>query len=107
VSELTQPQRRLLRILEDHDEHQAMAGRGGSMSAREVARAMWPDSPGWERRSRRRATPASGALGATMPMKAGTMLWRLGERGLVAGERHMGSSVWWITAEGRNALARR
>jgi hypothetical protein len=70
-----------------------------------LAEALWPDSPGWDRRSRRMATPAGGALGATMPMKAASLLWRLHRKGYAAlapagfWESH-NTNRWEITASG-------
>lgn len=92
---LTAPQRRALEILG------AVDNKVRGMSAAEVARNMWPDSPAWRIRTRRGSTPAGGALGATMPMKAGSLLGRLRDRRLAYCDR----SGWWhITSEGRAAL---
>jgi len=96
---LTDPQRRLLRVLADEPDERGM-------SPRSIARALWPDSRGWERRSNRGSTPAGGALGATMPMKAATMLHRLQALGLVSqwGPAGLSDSLWWLTDAGRSAL---
>jgi hypothetical protein len=77
MKQLTAPQARTLAVLRSE-------GRG--LSARAVARALWPDSPAWNKRTRRGATHAGGALGATMPMKAGALLWRM---------RSLGLPVWF------------
>lgn len=77
-------------------------------SPRELARARWPDSPGWQRVSNRRSTPAGGALGATMPMKAATVLWRLHTHGLAdrvgASYDHL-ANLWQPTRSGLRWLA--
>lgn len=53
----------------------------GPLHPRAFAEQMWPDSPGWQRRSRRH-DGKSGALGACMPMLAARFLWRLRKLGL-------------------------
>lgn len=68
---------------------------------RELAMIRWPDSPGWKKVSKRGSTPAGGALGATMPMKAATVLWRLAGHGLAQCDRY---NEWTITTKGRNHL---
>lgn len=70
---------------------------------RALARLMWPDSPAWQKRTASRAQARAGALGATMPMKAATMLWRLRDKGLTEVEGEYGSE-WSITEAGRRAL---
>ena len=90
---VTEPQLRVLRILADEG-----TPRGG-LSAFEVARFMWPDSDGWKKQPRRHDGRAGG-LGATMPMKAGTILNRLWTRELVG----KGAYVWSITDAGRSAI---
>jgi hypothetical protein len=100
VTALTYPQARALAVLYNRTHN------GGVVYPRELAEALWPDSRGWDRRSRRMATPAGGALGATMPMKAATLLWRLHRRGYaqLAGTRFHGERLntnrWEITASG-------
>lgn len=104
---LTKPQLRALAALRDISD----APRGPGLSApgkavpRQVALALWPDSLGWKRVSRRRTTgrgEAGGALGATMPMKAATLLWRLKAAGMAWAERD--SNAWTITQRGRDLL---
>lgn len=96
---LTAPQARMLRILADVQPDDR------PMAPREVAHKMWPDSPAWEKRTRRYGANRNGALGGTMPMKAATMLWRLKERGLVwdIGTHH-GTAHWAINEAGKIAL---
>jgi hypothetical protein len=86
LPKITDPQRNALLAVLNVETAQAAKGESPQWrgaTCREVARLMWPDSPGWDKRSRRRSTPAGGALGATMPMKAGTVLNRLRDAGLV------------------------
>lgn len=90
---LTPPQRRCLEILVKRKR----------VVPWEMAMEMWPDSPGWNRRSRRSSTPAGGALGATMPMKAATLLWRLHRKGLANLEGH---NRWSPTRSGEAEAAR-
>lgn len=71
MSKVTPAQLRALRVL----------ATGEHMAPRAVALALWPDSIGWKKISRRGSTPAGGALGATMPMKAAQLLWRLRDHG--------------------------
>jgi len=92
---LTDAQMRALRALDDLERARALT------HPRDVARALWPDSPGWEQRARRGSTAAGGALGATMPMKAATVLWRLHARGCAQET----SGRWRVTALGRAVLA--
>jgi hypothetical protein len=78
---LTEPQALMLKALaeaceEDGDPFARKA------APRQLAEMRWPDSRGWSQRSNRGSTAAGGALGATMPMKAATVLWRLKEKGL-------------------------
>lgn len=69
----------------------------------QIARMLWPDSDGWKRASNRGSTPAGGAMGATMPMKAAVVLRRLRE--LRCAEIHpVGRNRWAITQAGRSAL---
>lgn len=109
---LTKPQAKMLRILADEaDAADAMVAEKGDslyggrryMAPREVARAMWPDSPGWDKVSRRGSTPAGGARGATMPMKAATLLHRLWPH--YTHQRPGYGACWTITSKGREALA--
>lgn len=109
---LTKPQARMLRVLADEaDAADALVAEKGDslyagrryMAPREVAKALWPDSPGWGKRSHRGSTPAGGAMGATMPMKAATLLWRLCPH--YTRQRAGHGACWTITDAGRRALA--
>ena len=102
---LTEPQRRTLAALIDlADEPQGTARiPWGYARPREIAKRLWPDSPGWTRRSDRGATDAGGALGATMPMKAATLLWRLHRLGLA--DHDYTRNVWEPTSKGRQVIA--
>lgn len=78
------------------------------LTAKEVARRVWPDDPGWDRRTAGRgASRHNGALGATMPLRAGRLLNRLGRADLVTnywyaeGPR---AGRWTITRKGRREL---
>lgn len=94
---LTGPQARALVALRDLQDARQ------STNPRSVARVLWPDSPGWDKVSRRGSTPAGGALGATMPMKAAQILWRLREHGMA--DLPYDSNRWSITEKGRAYLA--
>jgi len=101
---LTGPQRRaLVTLIELAD---APRVPGGSpitwVAPRALAKALWPDSPAWQRRTRFGATSSQGALGGTMPMKAGRLLRTLEGLGLV--EQHeewRTASLWTPTFRGR------
>lgn len=103
---LTAPQRRALETLRDLiDAKPEFPGYDRTVNPRAVAQALWPDSPGWDKRSSRRSTPAGGAMGATMPMKAATLLWRLWNYRLVQHDpNRTGSNGWTITEKGREYL---
>jgi len=103
---LTPPQERALIALRDLCDapHGTAQVPWGYASPRDVAQVMWPDSEGWEHRSRRGATPAGGAMGATMPMKAATVLWRL-HTARLAWHDSLRSRPWSITPAGRAYLA--
>lgn len=101
---LTGPQRRALEVLAQHT-HPTDPD-VPSIAARQVAKALWPDSPGWERRTRRYGgANRNGAVGGTMPMKAGTLLGRLVRLG-VADEylTEVLQPRWTITTRGRQWL---
>lgn len=87
---LTKPQRRALEILHTY----------GGLHARAFALHMWPDSPGWKKRCRRRGSNTNGAIGAAMWMKGGTFLRRLERRGLV---REVGGA-FLLTSSGAEHL---
>lgn len=93
---LTEPQTRALTVLGEQD--------GRSISPRDVALALWPDSEAWTKRTRgRRTGTISGAVGGTMPMKAARLLWALHARGLAEEDRD--SRQWHITVLGEKVLA--
>ncbi len=52
-------------------------------SARDVAHHLWPDSPAWQRRTRKFGGKDPSALGGTMPMRVGRILWHMDARDLV------------------------
>lgn len=83
--ELTRPQQRALAAVRDLGDELVGTALVPAVyvAPRQVAQRLWPDSPGWKRVSRRRDGEGAGAAGATMPMKAATLLWRLQGRGLV------------------------
>lgn len=103
---LTGPQAKMLRILADAPVDKY--GDARPIPPRGVAKAMWPDSVGWSRRTRKYGTNDPGALGGTMPMKAATVLWRLQAMGYAdragASYDHL-ANLWTITPAGRDALA--
>lgn len=86
---LTEPQQRVIDIMRSQP-------RSYGWAPGVLARQLWPDSKGWQKRSRRGSTPAGGALGATMPMKAASMLWRMRGLGLVYEE----NGLWYYIGGG-------
>lgn len=95
---LTQPQMNALRALADIEDNHRLT------TPRNVAKALWPDSEAWNRRTRgRRTGKINGAIGGTMPMKAATLLWRLDARGCATCP--LDSSTWEVTSRGRRVLA--
>jgi hypothetical protein len=95
---LTAPQVKTLQVLADLN-----AATGQPVRPREVARALWPDSEGWDKRSSRGSNRTKqGALGATMPMKASQILERLRLRGCVSTQ---GDGSWQVTPRGLGVLA--
>lgn len=73
----------------------------GYATPTDVAWGLWPESKAWGRRTNRGSTPAGGAVGATMPMNAATLLWRLCRLGYaVKYDRR-----WSVTPAGRRALS--
>ena len=105
---LTAPQEKMLAVLRSiNDGGNRPDGRLRSAAPREVAKAMWPDSVGWSKRTRKYGTNDPGALGGTMPMKAATVLWRLEDRGLavrVGASYDVFANLWQITEHGRRVL---
>lgn len=97
VAPLTGPQANALRALADLTETMTR-----DIRPRDVAMALWPDSEGWDKRSSRRSNRVKqGALGATMPMKAATLLGRLQERGCAMSDY---DGNWTITDRGLGVL---
>lgn len=94
MSGLTAPQLKALTIL-------ASPREGAFVTPREVEHPMSQDVTDWAKRSRRFATAVGGALGATMPMKGATMLWKLRDRGLAQLD---GTNHWQITEKGQRVL---
>lgn len=84
---LTGPQTRALSFL----------SKEGKLSPAGLARLMWPDSPAWKKTARRH-DKIPGAYGATMPMKAGTLLNRLSKAGMAVPDER---GVWRPTKAGR------
>lgn len=74
----------------------------GRTYPRAIALGLWPDSPGWKKRSRRGAGAGNGAMGAGMPMAAANAMWRLWKLGLA---EHPEGNYWAITSRGRDVLA--
>lgn len=73
-------------------------------ASRDVARALWPDSPAWQQRTRRYGARAAGAVGGTMPMNAARLLHGLADRGLVVREyKATGQVVWSASLTGVEA----
>jgi hypothetical protein len=102
MTDLTKPQALMLAAL-------AQATEGGRPAApRQLARLRWPDSEGWNRRTRKFGTNDPGAMGGTMPMKAATVLWRLADKRLA---ERVGSSydslanLWMPTEAGLRWLS--
>lgn len=73
----------------------------GDTYPRAIALDLWPDSPGWRKRSRRGAGASCGALGAGMPMSAAKLMWRLAKLGLADTPQ---DNRWTITPSGRATL---
>lgn len=90
---LTPPQRRALVALVEASEPRGGAARRHPINPRHIARMLWPDSSGWAATPYRRDGRAGGK-GATMPMKAAQLLWRLRDAGLA--ERPNWESNGWV-----------
>lgn len=71
-------------------EHYRITGRG-------MARMMWPDSPAWEKRTRRRGSNHPGQMGGTMPMLGARLLWALGDAGLLWHDTSGTTYSWRVT----------
>jgi hypothetical protein len=97
---LTNPQMRALKAVYDLSGEDK--GRCDMVSPRLVALELWPSSPAWDRRPRH-INGSFGGMGATMPMKAGVLLWRLSARGLV--QHHPKRNLWAMTDTGLRVVA--
>jgi hypothetical protein len=90
---------RALAILRDVTDRSSFS----RMTGRSMAKALWPNSPAWEKRTRRRGGGnQSGAVGGTMPMKGAKVLWDFQTEGLAFQEI---DREWTISERGRQALA--
>lgn len=84
---------------------EVIRARPGIEGGRELAMALWPDSPGWSKRSHRHATPAGGAMATGIVMRAGTFAFALRLDGLVRMETlPHGRYRLFLTEVGREAL---
>jgi hypothetical protein len=93
---MTPFQRRALESLRDAtDTGPGQRGHTGTS----MARSLWPDSAAWSKRTRGRVGNRNGAIGGTMPMKGGRVLWDLATFGYAS----LGNT-WTITPAGRRAL---
>lgn len=108
---LSEAQRAVLNVLEGNGAIYIEADVRKGMTPREVARKAWPDDPAWQKRtSGRGASRHNGALGATMPLRAGRVLANLERKGFAVLEDFGSRSdewrrpKWYITAKGREAL---
>jgi hypothetical protein len=54
----------------------------GPLTARQVAYALWPDSPGWAKRTKMHRG-RNGAVGGAMPMRAGRILNAMATKNMV------------------------
>jgi len=105
---LTEAQRSVLQALVDLEAESLERYRGfGGTSARQVARKVWPNDPGWARwTAGRGATSHNGAKGATMPLRAGRVLSNIANLRDDAGCSLVWEDDrrWGITRAGRQAL---
>lgn len=73
----------------------------GSVYPAQLARLMWPDSAAWGKRTRKFGGKDPGAMGGTMPMKAGSLLYRMEGAGLVMQRRLNDTDYsWQLTTKG-------
>lgn len=76
------------------------------VTGRSLARALWPESPGWSRRNARGASNHPGSLGGTMPMLGARTARRLVTAGLVDIEySDVHQPFFSINPTGRSVLA--
>ena len=94
---LTDFERRALKAITLH-----VAKYHDSISASEFARAMWPDSPGWNRISK--SGQSGSTQGKNMPFMAGSHLWRMYRKGLLTPRFHQYQTCWLVSSEGRRRL---
>lgn len=80
MASLTETQERALEVL--------WGNYPRATSAREVAKVLWPDDPGWKQRTRFYGTNRNGALGATMWLRAGRVLSNLVAKGYAIEDGH-------------------
>lgn len=97
MAELTTARRRALEALADVES-------GVGLPSREWAKRMWPDSPAWDRRTRKQGGGDPGALGGAMPMKAAAFGYRLHRDGLVWRPESTVHPHWYLSPAGRLAL---
>lgn len=108
---LSEAQRAVLNVLEGSGAIYIEADTRKGMRPREVARKVWPDDPGWRRRTAGRgASSFNGCLGGTMPLRAGRVLANLERKGLVIQTsfdipEDWDRMKWYITSAGRQALS--
>ena len=94
---LTEPQKRALLILKKF----APCGAGW------LAKRLWPDSPGWHRMG---GHGNHGRMGLCMPMNAGSLLRRMGDKGLCRQVGRWSNDSpndyrWELTQAGHEAVA--
>lgn len=98
----------LAALVQAEDESKARYRAFSGASARQIARIVWPDDPGWEKwTAGRGATSFNGCKGGTMPLRAGRVLSRLADirddDGYLLVDDD-GDRRWFITDAGRRAL---
>lgn len=96
---LTGPQKAMLEVVFDLVGGHAYSN---EFSPRQAAKARWPESPAWKRRTHMHGGH-QGAVGGTMPMNAAVILWRLEKHGLV-GTSYDVVSRWHLTSKGRDLV---
>jgi hypothetical protein len=94
---LTNFERRALQAIIDHQSKY-----GESITARSFAKAMWPDSPGWDRISN--CGPNGATTGKNMPFMAGSHLWRMYRKNLLNPDWRETQTQWSVSDKGRRLL---
>lgn len=94
---LTEEQEKALRIFFDWKQKNTF----GTMTAKEFARRMWPDSPGWLKVSN---TGNGACRGKGMWLRAGVFLGKLTASGWLYHEPSLSTWVWSISYKGIKAL---